>query len=363
MLADVREGREGRAVSEGREVREVRDVRPVALTPRPVVGSLDELLAGATHREPFLHSDGKSGSAFERVRIGGEPHVVKHVHVDDDWTMRFNGDIACNPARVWQAGLMDVLPERIDHGVVAVATGLGRNGWGAALLMRDLSDAMVPPGDALLTHEQHDSLVDDLAALSARMWGWKDTIGLVPLETRWTWFNHAQLAVEQERGWTEPVPKIAYDGWERFATRAPADVFAVVDALRHDPSPLVERMRSTPLTFVHGDWKLGNLGTASDGRTALIDWTYPGEGPCCYELAWYLAVNRVRMPSSKEATMERFRRALERNGIDTTGWFDTQMRLSLLAGLVVFGWEKALDEGDDELRWWCDRTREVMSLL
>ena len=88
--------------------------------------------------------------AFERVVIDGEPLIVKHVHVDDDWTMRFNGDIGCHPAQVWQAGLMDVLPERIDHGVVAVAAGLGRNCWGAAILMRDLSDAMVPPGDDLL---------------------------------------------------------------------------------------------------------------------------------------------------------------------------------------------------------------------
>jgi hypothetical protein len=34
----------------------------------------------------------------------------------------------------------------------------------------------------------------------------------------------------------------------------------------------------------------------------------------------------------------------------------------LLAGLVVFGWEKAL--GDDaELGWWCDRAREGAAAL
>src|SRR5215510_1216872 len=180
-------------------------------TPRPVASSLDELLEGATTREPFGTTDGKSGSMFERVLIDGESLIVKHVHVDDDWTMRFNGDIGCHPAQVWQSGLMDVLPERIDHGVVAVAAGLGRNGWGAAILMRDLSDAMVPPGDDLLGLDQHLQLIDDLAALSARMWGWKDDAGFVPLETRWTWFNHCSLAVEEERGWPDPVPKIAYD--------------------------------------------------------------------------------------------------------------------------------------------------------
>jgi hypothetical protein len=327
-----------------------------------VVSSIDELLAGATSREPFGTTDSKSGSIFERVVIDGESLIVKHVHIDDDWTMRFNGDVGCKPAQVWQAGLMDVLPERIDHGVIAVATGLGRNCWGAAILMRDLSDAMVPPGDDELELAQHLSLIDDLAALSARMWGWTDDVGLVPLETRWTWFNHASLAVEAQRGWPDPVPKIAYDGWERFQRLAPADVYQTIDALRTSPAPLVAAMRQTPLTFVHGDWKLGNLGTAADGRTVLIDWTYPGEGPCCYELAWYLAVNRARMPISKQDTIERFRASLERNGIDTAGWFDRQLALSLLAGLVVFGWEKALGDGD-ELGWWCDRAREGAARL
>jgi hypothetical protein len=332
------------------------------LTPRSVASSLDELLAGATRREPFFVSDSKSGSAFERVVIDGESLIVKHVHIDDDWTMRFNGDVGCKPAQVWESGLMDVLPERIDHAVVGVARGLGRNGWGAAILMRDMSHAMVPPGDELLPTEQHLSFIDDLAELSARMWGWRDDAGLIPLDSRWTWFNHASLETEAERGWPDPVPKIAFDGFQRFADRAPSDVFETIDELRRDPGPLVARMRETPLTFVQGDWKLGNLGTAPDGRTVLIDWTYPGEGPCCYELAWYLAINRARMPQAKEDTIERFRSSLERHGIDTADWFEHQLALSLLAGLVIFGWEKALG-GNEELGWWCDRAREGATFL
>lgn len=338
-------------------------VDALALAPRPVAASLDELLDGAVRREPFLTSDSKSGSPFERITMGdGSTRILKHVHIDHDWTMRFNGDVGCNPARVWAAGLMDVASDRIDHGVVGVAAGLGRNGWGAAILMRDMSDEMVPPGDGMLTMAQHGAFIDDMALLAARTWGWRDTIDLVPLDTRWTWFNHASLAVEAERGWPEPVPKIAADGWLRFAERAPRDVFAAIDALRRDPGPLVDAMRHTPLSFVHGDWKLGNLGTAADGRTALIDWTYPGEGPCCYELAWYLAVNRARMPQSKEAAIDRFAVALRANGVETGGWFDTQMALGLLAGLVVFGWEKALGD-DDELAWWCARARDGASRL
>lgn len=335
----------------------------LGLAPRPVLSSIEELLDGAVRREPFLHTDGKSGSPFERVTMAdGSTRIVKHVHVDDDWTMRFNGDVGCHPAQVWAAGLMDLLPERIDHGVLGVAAGLGRNGWGAAILMRDLGDELVPPGDDALPLDQHATFVEDLAALSARLWDWDDDVGLVPLEHRWTWFNHASLALEAARGWPDPVPKIAFDGWTRFNERVPTDVHAVIDALRRDPGPLVERQRETPLCFVHGDWKLGNVGTGRDGRTVLIDWTYPGAAPCTYELAWYLALNRARMPESKADTIERFARALRANGIGTDGWFDRQLALSLLGALVAFGWEKALGD-DDELGWWCDRAREGATLL
>jgi hypothetical protein len=338
------------------------DVGGPVLVPRPVASSVDELLAGASHREPFLTSDSKSGSSFERVVIDGEPHIVKYVHVDDDWTMRMSGDIGNHPAQLWRAGLMDVLPERIDHAVVGVASGLGRHGWGAALLMRDVSDAMVPEGDSPLTPADHAQIVDDIAALSARMWGWRDDLGLVPLGNRYSWFNPACLEVERDKGWPVPVPKIAAEGWEKLAARVPASVLDPIDALHHDVAPLVDALDELPQTFVHGDWKLGNVGLGKDGRTVLIDWAYPGQAPCCYEIAWHVAVNRARIPESKEAAIERFRSGLEAHGVDTTGWFDRQIALCLLGGLLIFGWEKAYGD-DDELGWWCDRAVEGARLL
>ena len=36
-----------------------------------VAGSLDELVAGATDREPVRTTDAKSGADFERLRIDG----------------------------------------------------------------------------------------------------------------------------------------------------------------------------------------------------------------------------------------------------------------------------------------------------
>jgi hypothetical protein len=333
------------------------EMRPPVLSPRPVAASVSELLAGATERRPFLHSDSKSGVGFERVIIDGEPYVLKNVHIDDDWTMRFFHETTCVPLEVWRAGLMDVLPERIDHGLVGAVGGQGRDGLGAALLMRDLSDVLVPAGEDLLPIDKHLQLLDALAALSARMWGWRDTVGLLPLANRWLFFGDADIEDERRLGWPNSVPKIAGEGWVRFFERAPLDVRSLIHDLRADTRPLVAAVSTTPLTFLHGDWKLGNLGVHGDGRIALLDWTYSGEGPICFELGWYLALNAARLPHAKEDAIRALRSALESQGIPTDGWWDQQLSLCLLGTLVMFGWEKALGS-DGELGWWCDRARE-----
>jgi hypothetical protein len=335
--------------------------RPV---PRPVAASVEELLAGAERRETYRPVDTRSPADFERVWIDGQPHVVKYVHVDHDLAMRAAGDVGCLPRRVWASGLMDVAADVIDHAVVGVAAGYGRNGWGAALLMRDVSDDLVPVGDGPIPEEQHLAFLDHLAVLSARLWGWRDDIGLLPYAGRWNVFGPAAIEAERDLGWPEPVSRLAGEGWERFSRRAPADVGSGLHDLRHDPMPLVQALAATPSTFLHGDWKLGNLGMAADGRTVLLDWAYPGQGPVGHELAWYLALNRARLPigHTKESTMAAFRAALERHGVDTTGWWERQLSLALLGTVLQFGWEKALGD-DGELGWWCDRAREGLAWL
>src|SRR5438445_9216430 len=114
-----------------------------AMTKR-IAASHDELLEGAV-REPMTKpGDSLSGSHFERVVIDGEPYVLKHLHVDDDWIQRAQGDLVTKPVVMWRSGLFGALPSCFDHTIVDVAAGLGRNGWGAAILMRDVSFAMVP---------------------------------------------------------------------------------------------------------------------------------------------------------------------------------------------------------------------------
>jgi hypothetical protein len=329
----------------------------------PEDAAVEDLLARATERRAYVQSDGKAGSSLERIVVDGEPYVVKWVHVDEDWTMRGWGDIEARPRLVFQHRLLDVVPDRIDHTVVAAARW-GRNGWGAALVMRDVSPWLVPPGDAPLSEAQHLAFLDAMAALSARTWGWRDEIGLIPFSNRWLAFSDAWLDIERARGWPDPVPRIAADGWQRFAERGSAPAVDAVLELRRTPWPLTDALRATPACFLHGDWKLGNVGQHPDGRVILLDCTFPGEGPPCHELAWYLALNRARLPvgHTKETTITEFRAALARHGVATADWFDHQLALCLLGALVQFGWEKALGD-DDELGWWCDAAVAGSALL
>lgn len=334
------------------------------LVRRPVAASVDELLAGAERRERFQPVATRSGAVFERVWMGGEPFVVKYVHLDDDFTMRASGDVGCRTLRAWEAGLYDVAPGVVDHAVVGAAAGVGRNGWGCALLMRDVSAHLAPGGDDPFPEAQHLAFLDHLAALSAATWGWHDDLDLLPYAARWDYFGSASVEGERRLGWPEAVPRIASEGWERFASLAPAPIFAAVDELRRDVAPLAAALADTPSCFLHGDWKASNLGTAPDGRTLLIDWMYVGEGPACHELGWYLALNRAKLPAghTKERAIDDFRAALERHGVDTDGWWERQLHLALLGTLVEFGWEKALGDGD-ELRWWCEAAAEGIARL
>lgn len=334
------------------------------LTPRTVHGTVDDLLAHADRREPFTPQESRSTARFERVWVDGRPHVVKYLHASDDFMLRSTGDPGTRTLRAWEAGLFDAATDLVDHAVVGVARGAGSDGAGAAILMRDVSADLIPPGDDAFTQDQHARFLDGLAAMCAHTWGFRDGLGLLPYAARWTFFDHATIAGEEALGWPEPVPRIARDGWSRFAERAPVDVAAAVDALRHDVDPLAEALRATPSCFLHGDWKASNLGSGTDGRTVLVDWVYLGEGPACHEIAWYVAINRQKVPGgqSKDDVFAAFRAALERHGVDTAGWWDRQLGLCLLGALVQFGWEKALGD-DDELAWWCDRARAGLALL
>ncbi len=328
---------------------------PGATGTRAAAPSLTALFGHDVHGRALDHSDGKTGAQLERVTVDGQDYVLKHLHPDDDWVLQASGDLTLRPVVVWRDGWLDRLPPAIDHTVVAVAWDQQPDVRAAVLVLRDVTPHLVPEGNTPLPFDQHRGFIDHMAELHATFWGCSTAPGLLALSRRLRLFRPGLAEEERARGGTHPVPtQLLPAGWVRLRQRAPRAATIVTDLL-DDPTPLIGGLTATPQTFVHGDWKAGNLGSHEDGRTILLDWDVPGIAPGCLDLAWYVCLNRARLPESKDATFATYRDALERHGIDTEPWWDRQLGLCLLGLMLTFGWEKALGDAD-ELAWWEERT-------
>ena len=324
------------------------------------VTPVSDLLARASSREVVRPGDARSLSVFERVTLDGERSFVKRLSPASDWIMRVTGDHVHRPYLVWRAGIMDRVPACIDHTVVAMEVCGEGDDAELSMFMRDVGPHLVPEGDTVVSDAQHQGFIDHLAQLSATFWGWEDTVGgLTTMGERMRFFDAVNVGRELAVA-DPPGPIVAADaGWRALPERAPA-LARVSLAVQEHPEIITGPLTATPVTFLHGDWKMGNLGTHPDGRTILIDWAYPGSGPPCWDLCWYLALNRARLPEAKEATIDRFRDALERQGVVTSSWFETQMDLCVIGMMATFGWEKALGD-DDELGWWERRVHDAVA--
>ncbi|HEV2254507.1 MAG TPA: phosphotransferase [Streptosporangiaceae bacterium] len=330
-----------------------------------VFASVTDLIAGATSRTSLTEGAGKSGARLERVVIAGQPYVLKHLDLAQDWSMRASGCLRGAPLLAWERGLLARLPACFNQPIVGVAPTGGDGSapsGGCALLMRDVSPWLVPVTDEPISLDQHLRFLRHMAALHAAFWACGSECEVVPVMHRYLelspWLASAEAAV----GSAHLVPRLVGEGWPRLAEVAPAAA-AIVTPLARDPGPLVEALEGTPQTFVHSNWKLDNLGTDADGRTVVLDWEQPGRGAPLSDLAWYLAINCRRLPQAKQDAIAAYRRALEDHGISTEAWWDRQLALCLLGALVQFGWEKALGGYDEELAWWETQAVRAAPLL
>jgi hypothetical protein len=236
-----------------------------------VFASVAELIAGATERTPMAGAAGKSGARLERVVLGGEPYVLKHLDLAEDWTMRASGCLAGAPLLAWERGLLALLPACFNQPIVGVASEHSDErppSGGCALLMRDVSPWLVPVTDEPISLDQHLRFLRHMAALHAAFWGCGSECEVVPVMHRYLelspWLAHAEAAV----GSAHLVPRLVGEGWSRLAEVAPAAA-AIVTPLARDPGPLVDALEATPHTFVHSNWKLTTWAPT------------PTAGPCC----------------------------------------------------------------------------------
>jgi hypothetical protein len=296
---------------------------------------------------------------MHRVLIDGASYVTKQISPRFDWISRATGDYGCRARYCWQHGLLDQLPDCIDHTTVAVA--YEPETLTTTLLMHDVSEHLVPEGGDDISLEQHRRFLSHMATLHATFWSLADSLPvLTPMTSRYIALSPLTGEVERALGAPAEVPAMLADCWADLDRAAP-EAARIARSIATDPWPLVAALETTPSTFVHCDWKLGNLGSHPDGRTILLDWQWPGTGPACVDLAWYLAVNCDRLPEPKEDAIAAYREALDAQGIDTSGWFERQLALALLGGFVQLGWSKTHD--DAELGWWAERACATASTL
>src|SRR3954447_213165 len=332
--------------------------RDMTIVRRPVARSLDELLAGVTSREHLKSVDSKSGANFERVVIDGTSYVVKHFAAPD-WLAEGSRDTSCRSVTLFEDGVYDATGDIVDSTVVSVAR-LGVGSWPAAMLMRDASADFVPV-DAAVDLDTHRALLDAMAGLHARFWENPPDTTYMPLAVNYEFLSPRRALAERESGGDRSdVLRAVGPGWAQVKSEAPP-VWSVVAALLDDPAPLVKGLGRGPSTFLHGDWKMGNLGRGVDGRVVIVDWDRPMAASPVIDLGWYVAVNCDRLPESKDATLDTYRPALERRGVATESWWDEQVELGLLGAFLQLGWSKAGQP--EELSWWTEVVVQAASRL
>jgi aminoglycoside phosphotransferase (APT) family kinase protein len=326
---------------------------------RQVAGSLEELLAGATAREPLKHADSKSGATFERVVLDGTAYVVKVF--ERDWLADASDDEACRAVSLFERGVYDIVAGVVDHTVVGAArlsaTG---EGWPAALLMRDAGPEFIAE-DAPVDLDTHAAFLEAMAALHALFWDGTPEADYMPFAVNYRLLSPRRAIEERDRcGDRSDVLRAVLGGWDEVRCSA-EPVWALVADLLDDPARLVAALATTPATFLQGDWKMGNLGRRPDGMVLLVDWDRPSVGPPLAELAWYLSVNCDRLPESKEQSIARYRDALEHRGVETGSWWDEQLALTLLGAFLQLGWSKVGQA--EEFGWWAAAAARARALM
>ena len=295
-----------------------------------------ELESQVVHRAPIDGHVGKSGAALERWLLAdGSRVVVKRIRPASDLLGRLTGDDSVREYAVWARGLLDHLPDGVEHAVL--------EGWkepgGATLVMRDLDGKVLTWNDRL-DREQCRWVLRRIAQVHAtfanlRVGALREV--LTPLGAFYSMFAPERMRPYLESGGA--LPRLATRGWELFEQMVPADVSGPVLALLHQPASLVEALQNRPCTVVHGDLATVNLAIESDSLV-LLDWGLPAFAPGAVDVARFVAGCSSVVDLGREEILAEYAAAAG------PAYDEEAMELGLLAAFVWLGWNKALDAAE-----------------
>jgi Phosphotransferase enzyme family len=355
--------------------------------------------------EPF-HNNGWSGSRLTSLRRpeDGRRFILKRTSWSIDWIARSTRDHAL------REGFVASTPLPLPEPLVAPYHGAARDGTSVAILMPDLSAALLPwegaPDEPPLEIAEVERILNAIARLHAMPWpiaAKPDSTTVwpsVPWRERLLLLSPTSAVELASEGVTAGTRFTA--GWSAFERQATRAARALIARLDRDSSPLIAALETLPSTGLHGDLKLANIGFLDERRTCLIDWQMTALAPVAVELGWMLVTNSASLPESPEATIGRYRAALDaiagtpivvaapfdpgvdypgsalratlgpdasprfRSSPEVVGSWDAQLDLAWIVGLLLRGWRKGLDaeagatlgsgtSAVDDLAWWCTK--------
>ena len=341
------------------------------MAPESLTKLLGEQVTDVSTSPLFAHYN-KSGSRLSRVEINrghGPSLILKQVSLANDWLMRATNDYQIRSVRLWEQGVLALLPPEIDHARIACA----RDGDGRAILLWDLSDQMFPYARFSLADNRF--ILEAMAALHAAFFEHpiiaSQDLGLCQLPDVYSMFS--PITGKREVGGPDEVPLRILEGWEMVKTAVPADVADTILTLLEDPRPLCDALGRYPQTLVHGDWRHANQGMERNGlsRLILLDWQLAVAAPPAVELGRGLGTNSALLPVSKEDAIDYYKTQLaERLGPRfEESWWEPQLALGLLGGFLQDGWAIVLkathwhvgadarEHWQADLTWWANQVR------
>ena len=130
----------------------------------PDLGSLLRAhgLDGASER-PLL-GGGYTGAGISLIERGEERYALKRSRYAEDWVRRLTGDATCREAEFAVSPLVARLPASVR----AATLGAARDADAWALLMRDISELLLP--DAPIASNRLDAIFAAVAAMHAAFW-------------------------------------------------------------------------------------------------------------------------------------------------------------------------------------------------
>ncbi len=230
-------------------------------------GPVAEVLARATRRESVRPDDARAGADYQRFLADGQAYFLKRLSPATDWIMRVTGDHVHRPYLVWRAGIMDKAPGCIDHTVVAMEVAGTGDEATLSVLMRDVGNCLVPPGDAQVPLAQHDGFLTHMAELAAAFWGWHDDIGLTTLAQRLRFFAPDNIAAELTAADVPGPIAAAAEGWRRLPGLS-APLWELATLVHDGPisSPVRSAGHRPPSCRATGRWAT-SAATRTGGRS------------------------------------------------------------------------------------------------